>query len=528
MRWPWSRSSVAGWSSPVATDSAGHRADHRRDRGFGRGGSARAASTSSEGSRPSSPACSRSSFARRPGIGTVTARLEPGPTTQDLLASARATLPGGGIWTFSQRPAGFGSSLDAPEFLIDRAAGAYVLDDGRRRGCWTWSSGRAASSSAMPIRRSLRRSRSRSRSARTTRISVRRPCELAARLSEVVPCAERVRFFNSGTESWTSRCGGPRADRPRRILKLEGGFHGGNDATLFNTNFGERRLGPRRPPHRRIRPGLPAAAASSLVLAPYDDAAARAHRARASRTSSRRSSSSPSSGGSRPGPASSKGCAPWPMRSRVPLVFDEVITGFRLALGGAQEFYGVAPDLAVLGKGLGSGFPIGVLVGSEAAMEPLDPKAPDAQRIVAEGSTLANPISATAALATLEILSRPGTYEHLHGWGDGAGEGLRDAFARQGRTIQLTGVGPIVEFFVSDGRSTDYLAAMRTDLAPKARLAGGLRGPRRLRRRWAVQRLAGARRCRARADAQRRGGRARIAPRRICGRTTIHLTDRTR
>jgi glutamate-1-semialdehyde 2,1-aminomutase len=158
----------------------------------------------------------------------------------------------------------------------------------------------------------------------------------------------------------------------------------------------------------------------------------------------------------------------------VPLVFDEVITGFRLAPGGAQEFFGVTPDLAVFGKALGSGFPIGVLAGSEAAMAPLDPASPDGHRVVAEGSTLGNPVSATAALATLDILSRPGTYDQLHRMGESLGEGLRATFARRGTTIQLTGVGPIIEFYVSTEPVRDYRAAMRTDMRPKSVLAGGL------------------------------------------------------
>src|SRR6185436_12317702 len=100
--------------------------------------------------------------------------------------------------------------------------------------------------------------------------------------------------------------------------------------------------------------------------------------------------------------------------------------------------------------------------GSEETMLPLDPAAPDGIRIVAEGSTLANPISCTAGIATLDILQRPGTYEQLRSWGKRLGEGIRDAFARRGIAIQLTGVGPIVEFYVSDRPIYDYRAAQAT------------------------------------------------------------------
>ena len=163
---------------------------------------------------------------------------------------------------------------------------------------------------------------------------------------------------------------------------------------------------------------------------------------------------------------------------KVPLVFDEVATGFRLSLGGAQAFYGVTPDMAVFGKALGSGYPIGVVAGTEEVMLPLDPAAPNGIRVVAEGSTLANPLSAIASLATLDILEQPGVYEHLHDWGTRLGAGLVEAFARHGVTIQLTGVGPHVEFYVSNKPINDYRAAQQTDLRLKGVLARGMRAQR--------------------------------------------------
>jgi glutamate-1-semialdehyde 2,1-aminomutase len=298
---------------------------------------------------------------------------------------------------------------------------------------------------------------------------------LAARLVEVVPCAERVRFFNSGTESWAIALRVVRAlTGRRRVLKFEGAFHGGNDATLFNTNYGDSAGWAAAPTATADSPGTSTALAGDVLVAPYDDLPATRAIAFANRADLAAILVEPVMRGIAASPGFLEGLRALADELHVPLVFDEVITGFRLALGGAQEFYGVRADLAVLGKGLASGFPIGVLAGTEEAMAPLDPAAPDGTRIVAEGSTLANPISTTAALATLEILSRPGTYGQLHSWGDRLGAGLHEAFARRGRTIQLTGVGPLVEFLVSDVPVHDYRAAMRTDMAPKAKLAAGL------------------------------------------------------
>ena len=404
----------------------------------------------------------------------MTTTPETSTTTRELLDLARASLPGGGIWTFSQRPAGFGSSLDAPEFLIERASGARVwTTDGRSMldmilgsGCIVVGHAHPAVVEAVTAQVALG-----SNFAHLSPPAVR----LAARLVEVVPCAERVRFFNSGTEAWSIALRVVRAlTGRRRVLKFEGAFHGGNDATLFNTNYGNTAEWAAAPAATADSPGTSQSLAGDVIVAPYDNLPATQQIARASRDDLAAILVEPVMRGIAARPGFLEGLRELADELHVPLVFDEVITGFRLALGGAQEFYGVRADLAVLGKGLASGFPIGVLAGTEEAMRPLDPAAPDGTRIVAEGSTLANPISTTAALATLEILSQPGAYEHLHDWGNRLGEGLHETFARRGRTIQLTGVGPLVEFLVADEPVHDYRTAMTTDMAPKARLAAGL------------------------------------------------------
>ena len=393
--------------------------------------------------------------------------------TRQLLEAARRSLPGGGIWTFSQRPAGFGSSLDAPEFLIDRAEGVWVWTlDGRRMLDMVLGSGCILVGHAHPevvaaVTAQVARG---SNYAHLSPPAVR----LAARLVEVIPCADRVRFFNSGTEAWAIALRVVRAlTGRRRVLKFEGAFHGGNDATLFNTNYGDAGAWATAPGPTADSPGTSASLAADVLVAPYDDLPSTRAIATAHRDDLAAILVEPVMRGIAARPGFLEGLRELADDLRVPLVFDEVITGFRLAPGGASEFYGVVPDLAVLGKGLASGFPIGVIAGTEAAMAPLDPAAPDGRRIVAEGSTLANPISTTAALATLEILSRPGTYEHLHAWGNRLGEGIREAFARRGIPVQLTGVGPIVEFLVADHPVRDYRAAMRTDQQPKALLAAG-------------------------------------------------------
>ncbi len=416
---------------------------------------------------------------------SVTTRLQPGgdpqtaPTagtkTAALLDAARAHLPGGGIWTFSTRPSGFGSTLDAPDFLIERGEGAYVwtTDDERLMdlvlGSGTVLVGHAHPEVVAAVTRQV------SRGANYSHLSPP-AVELATRLCAILPCAEKVRFMNSGTEAWGVALRALRARSGRdTILKFEGAFHGGNDATLFNTNFGDVATWAPAPRPTPDTPGMTESEQRNVLTAPYDDLDATREIARAHRGELAAIICEPIMRGISARPEFLAGLRTIATDLGVPLVFDEVITGFRVGLAGAQGLYGVTPDMAIFGKALGSGYPIGVIAGSEEVMEPFDPAAPDRMRIVAEGSTLANPITCSAALATLDILSRPGTYEQLHGWGNALGEGLRAAFARHGVTIQMTGAGPIVEFYVSDAPVRDYRTALATDKRLKGALAGGMR-----------------------------------------------------
>ena len=397
------------------------------------------------------------------------------PETVRLLELARAHLPGGGIWTFSTRPAGFGTTLDVPDFLIERAEGAYAwTTDGERLMDLVLGSGTILLGHAHPEIVAA----ATAQLARGVNYSHLSPpvAELGARICAVVPCAQKVRFFNSGTEAWTIALRAVRALTGRdTVLKFEGAFHGGNDATLFNTNFGDVATWEPAPAATPDTPGTARSERANVLTAPYDDLEATRAIARAHRSELAAILCEPVMRGIAARPGFLEGLRDLADELHVPLVFDEVITGFRLSLGGAQALYGVTPDLAVFGKGLGAGFPIGVIAGNEETMAPLDPAAPDGLRIVAEGSTLSNPLSATVALTTLDILGRPGAYEHLHGWGNRLAEGLREAFARRGVTIQLTGLGPIVEFYVSDTPVHDYRTAQATDKRLKGVLAAGMR-----------------------------------------------------
>jgi glutamate-1-semialdehyde 2,1-aminomutase len=147
-------------------------------------------------------------------------------------------------------------------------------------------------------------------------------------------------------------------------------------------------------------------------------------------------------------------------RYEIPLVFDEVVTGFRLAYGGAQEYYGVIPDLAAYGKILGGGFSLGAVCGRERIMRQLDPHEAGPGGVVRHGSTLdGNPIAAAAGLATLMELKRPGTYERLRRSGSALQRGLARVIGRSGQPAQVVGDPVVFDVIFTDRDVSDYRSA---------------------------------------------------------------------
>src|SRR5262249_28819145 len=134
-----------------------------------------------------------------------------------------------------------------------------------------------------------------------------------------------------------------------------------------------------------------------------------------------------------PAPGFLQGLREITRRHGVLLVFDEVVTGFRLAYGGAQEYYGVGPDRAAIGKGVGGGFPLAAVCGPEELMRPFDPQYDGKGDFISQSGTLnGNPIAAVAGLATLAELRKPGAYERIHATGRSLMTGLGELVARAG------------------------------------------------------------------------------------------------
>src|SRR6266852_4650568 len=152
-------------------------------------------------------------------------------------------------------------------------------------------------------------------------------------------------------------------------------------------------------------------------------------------------------------------------RHGVPLIFDEIVTGFRFAYGGAQEYYGVVPDLAAFGKIIGGGFPLAAVAGRRDIMRHFSQEMSEGGFVQQAGTLNGNPIAAAAGLATLAELRRPGTYERLFATGTRLKQGLEAAARGAGLPAQVVGEAPVFEIYFTDRPITDYRATLSADQA---------------------------------------------------------------
>jgi glutamate-1-semialdehyde 2,1-aminomutase len=166
-----------------------------------------------------------------------------------------------------------------------------------------------------------------------------------------------------------------------------------------------------------------------------------------------------------PQPGFLKGLRALTQRHGVPLIFDEVVTGYRFAYGGASERYGVTPDLAAYGKIIGGGFPMAAVAGTREIMQAFDPRLEGVGDFVAQVGTLnGNPLAAAAGLATLGQLRTPGAYTRLHTLGRTLKDGLTDLVARSGLPAQVIGDPTMFDIVFTDRPVTDYRAMLTADV----------------------------------------------------------------
>ncbi len=279
--------------------------------------------------------------------------------------------------------------------------------------------------------------------------------KLAAEIVEAIPCAEQVRFVSSGSEADLYALRVARAFRKRdKILKFEGGYHGMSDYGLMS-------LAPKRlanfPQAVPDSAGIPRSVRDEVIVAPYNDLEAVKSIVAQHKDELAAIIVEPFQRIIAPQPGFLEGLRKLTQETGIVLIFDEVVTGFRWAYGGAQSYYGVTPDLATFGKVIGGGFPLAAIAGREDIMKHFDKAAVREDEFLMQVGTLSgNPVASAAGLATMAILKRPGAYETL--WATGGK--LKDTLGRMLQDAKLpariVGEAPMWDVVFTSGEVHDY------------------------------------------------------------------------
>jgi len=278
---------------------------------------------------------------------------------------------------------------------------------------------------------------------------------LAEQVVKMVPSAEMVRFTNSGTEAVMYATRLARAYTGRdKIAKFEGGWHGGYDAV---------HVAVKAPFDLPESSGLTQGAVKDTVALPFNDTEAVGKALKKEKLAAVFVEPVIGAGGCIPAEGDFlKNLRELCTENGALLIFDEVITGFRLAPGGAQQFYGVKPDVTFLGKILGGGFPIGGVTGPREIMERMDPLLYERPRFSFHGGTFCgNPVTMTAGLTTLKMLEDGRLINRLNKRGNYIRQQLSDIFDRKGLSAQVTGVGSLFHTHFTKEKVKDASTAAR-------------------------------------------------------------------
>ena len=276
---------------------------------------------------------------------------------------------------------------------------------------------------------------------------------LASMVIEALPSVEMLRLVNSGTEATMSALRLARGYTGRKkIVKFEGCYHGHADFLLIKAGSGALTLGV------PTSPGVPEETASNTIVADFNNTEKLKEIFNTIGEDIAAVIVEPVAGNMGvvpPAPGFLEGLRSITSRYGSLLIFDEVMTGFRVAYGGAQKLYGVVPDLTCLGKVIGGGLPVGAYGGKREIMEFIAPAGP----VYQAGTLSGNPLAVTAGIATLKILKQPGVYDELDKKSASLADGLQESASRAGVEISVNRVGSMLSAFFTGKKVTDYATA---------------------------------------------------------------------
>ena len=383
----------------------------------------------------------------------MTSVSESSTLQQELLATSRELFPGGssGLWSLP----------DEYQVVITHGRGGHVWDmTGREYIDCILGSGPVVIGHAHPavvaaVQAQVEKG--------ATYFLLNEPgIRLADQVVEAVPCAEQIRFVSTGTEATFYAIRIARAYTGRnKVLKFEGALHGGNDYATMST------VPPRTSDYPHGIPdssGIPPQVQDQVLVSEFNNLALTRELAHQHGDDLAAIIMEPLQRALNPEPGFLEAVRDLAHEVGALLIFDEIVTGFRLAWGGAQEYYGVEPDLAVLGKALGGGYPQAAVAGPAAIMEVVSSAIRGTPRYVWMGGTFSgNPLSAVAGLATLSVLQEEGSFARLHAIGAQVRSGLEALGREFGEPLQAIGAGPLLQVFFGEGALRSYRDCLQTD-----------------------------------------------------------------
>ncbi|MDZ8227756.1 MULTISPECIES: glutamate-1-semialdehyde 2,1-aminomutase [unclassified Nostoc] len=382
--------------------------------------------------------------------------------SQEIFAAAQNLMPGG-----VSSPVRAFKSVGGQPIVFDRVKGAYIWDvDGNQYIDYVGTWGPAICGHAHPeviaaLHEALEKGTSFGAPSVLENV-------LAEMVIDAVPSIEMVRFVNSGTEACMGVLRLMRAFTKRdKIIKFEGCYHGHADTFLVKAGSGVATLG------LPDSPGVPKSATSTTLTAPFNDLESVKALFKENRDEIAGVILEPVVGNAgfiAPDAGFLEGLRELTHEHGALLVFDEVMTGFRIAYGGAQEKFGVTPDLTTLGKVIGGGLPVGAYGGRRDIMSMVAPAGP----VYQAGTLSGNPLAMTAGIKTLELLQKPGTYEYLERITKKLADGLLQIAKETGHAACGGQISAMFGLFFTSGPVHNYEDAKNSDTAKFGRFHRGM------------------------------------------------------